>query len=576
MTDRLSDLEVKVAGLADSVQALERRLDALERARPSAAARRPAAARDATAVQVRSDLAAASSAVTFVGRTLLVLAGAFVLRALTDSGTIPVWLGIALGLAYAGTWVALADRAGQAGAKASAAFHGASAVLIGFPLLYEATTRFALLPPFASAALLAVLTGVALGVAGRRQLVALGWLVALAGMPIAAALASATGRLAPFTIYLVLLGVGTLWLGYVRDWHALRWPTAVAADLAVAVVAFRAVAPGAVEGPGTALAVQSSLLALYLGSIAARTLVLGRGVVPFEAVQTPAAIAVGLGGAALVALRSGSGAAGFGVTGVLFGAASYAVAFAFVERRQHNRANFTFYTSVAIVFVVVGVALLLSGVARDVVWAALAVAAALAWRRTLRRTLAAHGAVYAIAAAVGSGLLGHAAEALVASPAAPWTPIGPGPVLALLGAAVTSWLTGDPAWRPSPGERLPRLLLVAATAVGAAGVLVGWLAPTAAGVPGAGADAGAIATVRTAVLVAGAMGLAWAGRQAAWTEAGWLAYVAMAGIGVKILFEDLPRSRPATLFLAFGLYGAALILFPRLRRPRGPEAPKGG
>ena len=570
MTDRLSELEAKVAALGGSLESLERRVDALERPRVTAAAapRRPAAARDATAAQVRSDLATASSAVTFVGRTLLVLAGAFVLRALTDSGTLAAPLGVGLGLAYAGTWVALADRAGRTGGKASAAFHGASAVLIGFPLLYEATTRFALLSPFASAALLAVLTAVALGVAGLRQLVALAWLVALAGMPTAVALASATGRLAPFAIYLVLLGVAALWLGYVRDWHALRWPTAVAADLAVAAVAFRAVAPGTAEGPGTALIVQVALMALYLGSIAARTLVLGRGVVPFEAVQTPAAIAVGLGGAALVALRTGTGAGGFGAAGILFGAASYAVAFAFVERRQQSRANFVFYTSVAIVFVIVGVELLLSGLARDLVWAGLAVAAALAWRRTQRRTLAAHGAAYAIAAAIASGLLGHAAEATISSPAAPWTPVGFGALLVLLGAAATAWLGADPAWRPTLGERLPRLLLVTTVAAGAAGVLIGWLAPAAAGVPGAGADPGAIATVRTAVLVAGAMALAWAGRHAAWIEAGWLAYPVLAGVGLKILLEDLPRSRPATLFLAFGLYGAALILFPRLRRAR--------
>jgi hypothetical protein len=36
--------------------------------------------------------------------------------------------------------------------------------------------------------------------------------------------------------------------------------------------------------------------------------------------------------------------------------------------------------------------------------------------------------------------------------------------------------------------------------------------------------------------------------------------------GVKMVLEDLPRSRPATLFLAFALYGGALIVVPRLRR----------
>jgi hypothetical protein len=43
--------------------------------------------------------------------------------------------------------------------------------------------------------------------------------------------------------------------------------------------------------------------------------------------------------------------------------------------------------------------------------------------------------------------------------------------------------------------------------------------------------------------------------------------------GAKLAVEDLPRSRPATLFLALALYGAALILVPRLRRR---EAAPGG
>ncbi|MGB8932785.1 MAG: hypothetical protein WCC48_16185, partial [Anaeromyxobacteraceae bacterium] len=61
---------------------------------------------------------------------------------------------------------------------------------------------------------------------------------------------------------------------------------------------------------------------------------------------------------------------------------------------------------------------------------------------------------------------------------------------------------------------------------------------------------------------------AWAGRSSAWREAGWLAYPALVAIALKIMTEDLPRSRPATLLFSFGLYGLALILVPRLRGRR--------
>jgi predicted tellurium resistance membrane protein TerC len=52
-------------------------------------------------------------------------------------------------------------------------------------------------------------------------------------------------------------------------------------------------------------------------------------------------------------------------------------------------------------------------------------------------------------------------------------------------------------------------------------------------------------------------------------EAGWLAYPVLGFTGLKMLLEDLPRGRPATLILAFAFYGLALILVPRIRSRRG-------
>jgi uncharacterized membrane protein len=99
--------------------------------------------------------------------------------------------------------------------------------------------------------------------------------------------------------------------------------------------------------------------------------------------------------------------------------------------------------------------------------------------------------------------------------------------------------------------------------------------PALAGPLGPEANAGVVATVRTAVLASGAILLAWAGRSAAWREAGWLVYPLLVAIGLKLLVEDIARSRPATLFLAFAAYGAALILVPRLRRRAGQAAAPG-
>ncbi|BDG05472.1 DUF2339 domain-containing protein [Anaeromyxobacter oryzae] len=577
MPDRLSELEARFAAQDEALRRIEERLGALERAAAAAPAPRPprprpaAAARDADVAQARSDLAAAVGSVSLVGRTLLVLAGAFVLRALTDAGTLPGALGVALGLAYAGTWIALADRAGRTGGGASAGFHGAAAVMIGFPLVVEAASRFRLLSPALASALLAALTGAALAVAIRRRLQALAWIVTLGGIVAAAALAGVTGRLVPPALYLVALGVGTLWIAYVLDWHALRSPVAAAADLAVTILAFRALT-GAAEGPVAALAIQVVLVAAYLGSIATRTLLLGRRVVPFEIVQGVAAIAVGLGGAAVVALRSGMGSVGLGASAVVLGLAAYGVAFAFVERHQQHRGNFVFYASLALLLLVAGVALLLPAPALGIASSGLAIGAAALARRLHRRTLAGHAAAYALVAAGASGLLAHAAEAIVASPWSPWTPAPAVAVPALVAAAATAWLCAG-VDRGRAVERLPQLALVAAVAACAAGVVIGWVVPIVAGSPGRDAAPGAVAAVRTAALVAVALGAAWLGRRDAWSEAGWLAVPALAAIGAKILLEDLPRGRPATLVAGFACYGAALILVPRIRRrPRPAHA----
>jgi hypothetical protein len=56
------------------------------------------------------------------------------------------------------------------------------------------------------------------------------------------------------------------------------------------------------------------------------------------------------------------------------------------------------------------------------------------------------------------------------------------------------------------------------------------------------------------------------GRHARFREWGWLVYPLLVGIGLKLVAQDFKHSRPATLFIALALFGAALIIAPRLRR----------
>ncbi|ABC82858.1 hypothetical protein [Anaeromyxobacter dehalogenans] len=560
-------IEARLQELTEAVERLERRVGALEGHAPAS---RGAAARAGAGPAGRGpagEAAALAGALPLAGRSFLVLAGAFVLRAVTDAGRLPPWLGVALGLALALALLALADRAGRGAAaggpaRASAVAHGLTAALVGFPLVFEAATRFRLLDPGAAALTLAALAGPALAVSARRRLPALAWIAALGALATALALAAASGRFAPATLVLVAVGTATLWMGYVLDWYGPRWPVAVAADLAALALAARA-ARGT-EDAGAALLVLGILLAAYLGSVAVRTLILQRAVVPFEVFQAAAALAVGLGGAALLDARTEGGAAGFGVAALLLASGAYGVAFAFADRRDAARANFRFYAGVALLLALCGSGLLLSGAARAIAWAALGLGAALLARRLRRATLAVHAALAAAAAALAGGLVTGAAVAL----AGPAEPPGAAALAVLALVLATAWRCAGAVGRATRAERAPQLVLVGVAAAGLCGAAVGLAAPALAGSPAG------LSAARTAALVAGVLALAALGRRPEWLEASWLTYPVLGLAALQLLVDAVPHGRPATLVPAFALFGLALLAVPRLRRRRvAPPAP---
>ena len=591
MTDRTAELEAKVAALSEQVARFGDRLSALESGRPAAAmnglrrvkhAEPPApAAGAASAADPALGLVGAALAVG--GRTLLVLAGAFVLRALTDSGTMPGWLGVALGFAYAATWIVAADRAAKAGQSLSAGVHGLAALIIAFPLLYESAAKFHLLGPAAATGAVALVTTALLAVAARRRMQPLAWMVVAVSTATALLLMPLGERMLPGTLFLVLLGFETVWLAYVYDWHALRWPTAAVANLAVLGMAFRAVSPEAMEGPGLAMLVQVLLVAAYQASFATRTLLMHRAVVPFEVVQTIGSVAAGLGGAVYVTSRIPDGSAGavaFGLSASVLGLAAYGVAFAFHGKREQDRANFPFYAAVALLLVGSGTTILLEGSRLGLAWSLLAVMAAVLAGPLGRRTMAAHAAVYVLGAALASGLLTVTTDAILGSALRSWAAPVAATGVVWLAAAACAWLgsRGRADASPTPASALPQLSTVLVAAAGAAGLIAWLLVPRIAGVPGVDASRGAVATVRTTVLVAGTILLAWMGRRVAWREAGWLVYPVLVATGVKVLFEDMPTGRAATLLFSFGLYGAALLIVLRLRPLQGGKGagPSGG
>jgi hypothetical protein len=156
------------------------------------------------------------------------------------------------------------------------------------------------------------------------------------------------------TVFLILLGVATLWIGYELEWKGLRWLVAFAANLAVFSLTFGALAGHPRETPAAAPLVQLLMLGLYLASVAARTLVRACNVTPFEVFQVVAAFVLGFGGAIYTTRATGIGSNVLGIAAVLLGIACYGVAFSFMDRQEGRGRNFHFYTSLALLFSLTG------------------------------------------------------------------------------------------------------------------------------------------------------------------------------------------------------------------------------
>ncbi len=585
--DPLAALAATVDALGRSLQALERRVAALERSAPSApaalagveppphplpasvaspvgsAAAAPPPATSATATLVPApDL---TRLLTLTGRTLIIFGGGYLLRALTAAGVLAEEVGVLLAFLYALSWLALADRVGARRDTTSAAFLGATAVLLGLPLLWETTVRFRYLGPAACGLAVAALTAAALAVAWRRRLHGLAWAVTLA-VPVAAlALIAGTRVATPFGADLVLLGLAGIFLCYDREWRGLGWTSALLGDLGALVVLPAVFAQG--REPLPALAVGLALCLGYLLSFL--DLARRREIGVFVVVQAPFAAFVGYGGAALVAMRVGALAQTLvGVVGVLLAAAAYWIAFVLTPRER--RRTLLLASALAVAFTLAGSAILLPPGARAYAWSALA--AVSGWQAVRRRrvTLALHGAVYALAAGAASGLLTAAAYAFAAPADKAWPPVGLAALVALAAAALVCTLPVPrpaPFWKPY--AELTRTLQLTVLVWGAAAValhLLLPLVPPLAGAPPGTRDPAILATLRTAVITTAALLLGWLGRSARFREARRLVYPALLLAVLKLVIEDARVGRPATLFVCLALCGVALIVAPRLRR----------
>jgi hypothetical protein len=563
------ELTERIGRIEDELRRMGARLDCLERG-SVAIEREGEAPRASPAAETQRSAAMGEDGpgtVALVGRAILVLGGGFLIRALTGGGYVSPSIGVGVGLAYAVGWLLASEREAARGRRLSATFHGIVTTLLAYPLLWEAVTRFDLLRAGAATALSAILfTALAL-VSARRGLVFVSWLVALVALATNFGLLFATHDVLAIVYGLLGLAVVVLVLALFDLEPGLRWPVALAADLAVLILVLLACRSEGLPAeyqpfsPGRALVAALALPAVFLGATIADTLGRVRRVDAFAVAQGTLALAVGFGGGAAIVVAQGQTPWALGLVGLLTGGMCYWAAFAFVERRHAHASSFYLYSSAGGVLTFLSTGMLFWREPAALVWCALALVLAQLGRRFDRMTLRNQATEYLLGAAVAGGLLGAIYASLFGA-AVPsgmeWTA-----VVVLASVIATGLLLLGRRLEPRWWQRVPEVIPTALASLGLAGVVVTLLAPWLGSRPDALA---ALATLRTAALSTAAVGLAEAARRWSFEPARTMVFVLLALAGLRMVADDLPRGNPAFLFVSFVFYGIALILAPRRLR----------
>ncbi len=207
----------------------------------------------------------------------------------------------------------------------------------------------------------------------------------------------------------------------------------------------------------------------------------------------------------------------------------------------------------------VAVGLLSGGPAVSVLWGLLGIILAARAPRNGRGWIAWLAAGLVAGAALLSDLLRQELAAFLAGPDA--APAATGPAVFAAIAALVAFIVAAAGAPDAPALRAGPALASAAIASGAVLALAVGLAPFTSEKPG-------LALVRTVVLCAAAIAAAWTARRPRLKTLALLSLPILAATGIKLLVEDLTVGKPATLFAAFVLYGATLLLVPRLLRAR--------
>ncbi len=558
----MHDLPDEIERFEKRIEGLERRVYVLEHPLET---RWPVPSPEPEAVSAESiaavkPAAPASSIFPVLGKAMLGVAGAYLLRAVEESSSRPRLVVAVAGIAYAFAWLVWATRV-RGGPRFTSTIHAGTSALILAPMVWELTLRFKILSPSMAAAVVCSFALAAIALGRDRLPVLRTACIAAAGLALAMAIASHV--LLPFVVALLLLVAACELTPWMESLPEVRALVALAADAAIWILIYVYFAPQSAgeEYPPLArtvlLAPGIAIFLLFAASVSWHTLAKGRKISAFATVQTTIAF-----------LLAAVSVADFGPQGsiLILGAlcltlsvAVYAAVFTVFERAKEPR-NSAVFSAWGAMLLLAGSFLSLPSLVITALLGTVAIAATLAGNRTNRIAFQFYGVVFLLAGAAESGLPSFLINSWAGTPQG-------APAAGIWLIACSAILCYGSALPRTSQSRLQQTLHLGFAAL-AAGAVAALLVEGLTGLTALRFQPGAhhLAFIRTLTLCAMALGMVFAGAHWRRIELTRLGYAAIALVSVKLVAEDLRHGHLAYIAASIFLVALTLIAAPRLAR----------
>jgi len=557
LPDTLKRLEARVETLEQRVFVLEHPAGAASEIAAQAPSVAPAAVFDEEPLP-----SAAGGVFQVFGKAMLGIAGAYLLRAVAESSSLPRTAVAAAAIAYALGWLVWASRA-KAGNWLAGTTYACTSALILAPMLWELTLRFKVLPATVSAAVVSGFVVAASLLAWKRDFAPVLWVANLTAIAIALMLAVATHQMVPFiSVLLLMVLIGEYAAGREHE-SGVRVLVALAADVAIWAlvyiysspestrIEYPALGPVALLSPGLGLFLIVGLSVIY------RTVLKRKTISVFETVEM--VIAFLLAACSLIYFGLPASAVGLGVCCIALSGAGYAGAFGYFDCTQERRNYLVFAGWSAALFLAGSLLCVPRG--WQAAWLSVAaIAATFSSTRLQRFALEVHGLVFLVVAAGVSGLLNEVFDALAGT-----LPGAPGLGACAVSVAVVFCYAAIKPSKEGMWTRQVLSIVFAALAIAALAALtvqgLAWV--TALKVIPA---AHHLAFIRTLIACVAAIALAYSGAHWRRMELTRIGYAALALLAVKLVLEDLRHGHLAFIAGSIFLFAVTLIVVPRVAR----------